>query len=238
MKDLISGEKGMSGCCSGDSGNSCCPPSDGNVSPCCNPGDSPWSKTKLLISVIIIVAAIIVGANSFLSVNQATSYTALPVKSFSSTLMKIPTAKIEDTAKDKSQASLREVSLSQALDSLQALDTLAVDKEVVFLVLPGEALIHAVEIPIQVRTVVNNLWQAGKKVGVFTLKSSSPDYAQLSGRFAVKSFPCVIVMGRQGTASAVSGDVTEARLYNAFVLASTAVPCCPTAQSNPSCCPK
>ena len=50
---------------------------------CCTPGETSWSKGKTLITVIIIIAAIAVGAHSFLSGNSAQSYTTAPAKSFS-----------------------------------------------------------------------------------------------------------------------------------------------------------
>jgi hypothetical protein len=143
----------------------------------------------------------------------------------------------EKGSQGKLQAQQGEISLTGVLDSLQSLDTLAADKDVVFLVLPGEAQVSSVAVPKQLGAVANNLWKNGQRVAVFTLKSSSPDHNQLVRHFSVKAFPSVVILGRQGSASVVGADITEAGLYNAFVLASKTVSCCP-GQSNPSCCPK
>ena len=89
----------------------------------------------------------------------------------------------------------------------------------------------------QIEVVLSNLRSSGQKIGAFTLRANVPDYGYLVRHFAVKSFPCVVVLGRGGTASAVSGDVSEARLYNAFVLALKPASCCPT-PSTAACCPK
>jgi hypothetical protein len=237
MNEVTSDEKGRSCCAIEDSGATCCQPEARKVSSCCNPGQASWKKWKVLVSVIIIMAAIAVGANSFLSANSAQSYTTVPVKSFSAGLTEIPTVTAENSGQDNPQTKKGEISLSQALDSLQSLDTLAADKDVVFLVLPGEAQIHPLAIPKQVGAVANNLWKSGQRVAVFTLKSSSPDHNQLVRHFSIKTFPSVVILSRQGSASAVAGDVTEAGLYNAFVLASKPVSCCPT-QGSASCCPK
>jgi hypothetical protein len=237
MNDLNSDEKGKGCCAPGDAVATCCQPGVNNLSSCCAPGEASWKKGKALVSAIVIVAAIGVGAHSFVKGTSAQSYTTVPVKSFSAGLTEIPNVTAEKNDQDKPQTKQEEISLNQVLDSLQSLDTLAADKDVVFLVLPREALIPTIAIPKQVGTVAGNLWKSGKRVGVFTLKNGSPDHAQLARRFSVKAFPCVIVLGRQGPASAVSGDITEAGLYNAFVLASTPASCCP-AQSNASCCPK
>jgi hypothetical protein len=237
MNEVTSDEKGKSCCAIEDSGATCCQPEAGSVSSCCNPGEASWKKGKTLVSVIIIVAGIGVGANSFLSGNSAQSYTTVPAKSFSAGLTVIPAVTAENSSQGKPQTKQEEISLNQVLDSLQALDTLAADKDVVFLVLPGEAQISSPAVPKQLGTVANNLWKSGRKVGVFTLKNSAPDHNQLASRLSVKTFPCVIVLGRQGQPSAVAGDITEAGLYNAFVLASTPAACCP-GQSSASCCPK
>jgi hypothetical protein len=183
------------------------------------------------------MAALGVGANSFLSGNSAQSYTTVPAKSFSAGLTEIPAVTAENSNQGKPQTKQEEISLNQVLDSLQSLDTLAADKDVVFLVLPGEAQISSLEVPKQVGTVANNLWKSGQRVAVFTLKSSTPDHNRLISQFSVKTFPSVVILGRQGSASAVSGDISEARLYNAFMLASKSVSCCPT-QGSASCCPK
>ena len=237
MNEVTSDEKGKSCCATEDAAATCCQPEAGNVSSCCNPGEASWKKGKTLVSVIIIMAAIGVGANSFLSGNSAQSYTTVPAKSFSAGLTEIPTVTAENSYQGKPQTKPEEISLNRVLDSLQSLDTLAADKDVVFLVLPGEAQISSLAIPKQLGTVANNLWKSGQKVAVFTLKSSSPDHNQLVRHFSVKTFPSVVILGRQGSASAVAGDITEAGLYNAFVLASKPASCCPT-QGSASCCPK
>jgi hypothetical protein len=163
------------------------------------------------------------------------------VQPFSAALGEIPANKsINSSATETKRES---ISLDQTIDSVQSLDTQASDKEVVFLVLPGLAQIFG--LPIPVGTVANNLWNAGQKVAVFTLNSNSPDYNKLVQRFAIKSFPTVVILGRQGSASALTGEITEARLYNAFVLASQPAGCCPgqgnatcCTPGNPACCPK
>lgn len=231
-------DKEEKGCCAADdTAATCCQTEAGKGSSCCNPKDGPWSKTRLLISVIIIAAALGVGVNSFLRGNLAQSYTTVPAKSFSAGLMEAPTATAGTSRQGEPKTTRERISLTQVLDSLQGLDTLASDKDVVFLVLPGEAQVYSSAVPKPVEAVANNLWNSGQKVAVFTLKSSAPDHNRLARHFSVNTFPCVVILGRQGSASAVSGDITQARLYNAFVLASKAALCCPT-QGNASCCPR
>ena len=123
MNELTSDEKGKSCCAIEDSGAACCQPDAGNVSSCCSPECASWKKGKTLVSVIIIMAAIGVGANSFLSGNSAQSYTTVPAKSFSAGLTQIPAVTAENSSQDKPQTKQEEISLNRVLDSLQSLDT-------------------------------------------------------------------------------------------------------------------
>jgi hypothetical protein len=236
MNDLTTAGKGKSCCADGDAAVVCCQPAAGSVSSCCAPGAVPGKKWKILISVVIIVAAIGVGANSVLNGNLAQSYTTVPAKSFSTGLTQVPPQTPEIVSEDKSQTKKEEIALNQVLDSLESLDTLAADKEVVFLVLPGVAQVYSFEVPKALGMVASNLWKSGQKIAVFTLKRGASDYNRIIGQFAVKTFPSILVVGRQGSPSIVSDDISEARLYNAFLLASQSISCCPTGSA--SCCPK
>ncbi len=237
MNDVTSHE-GAKGCCSSeDAGTICCPPADGGVSSCCSPKEVSWNKDKALVSLVIIVAAIAVGAYSFVRGTSAESANTGTATSFSAKLADMPTVAAESRYQGKPQTKQEAIPLDRVVDSLQALDTMAADKDVVFVVLPGVARNPPLTIPPQVGTVATHLWNSGQRVGVFTLKSGAPDHTQLVRHFSINAFPCVVIFGRQGSASAVSGDITEARLFYAFLQASKPVACCP-GQSNAACCPK
>ncbi len=220
-----------------DPWSTCYQSSEGQSSPCCNPKDGSWNKGKMLISAVIIMAAIGVGANSFVRVTSAQSGKASPIRSFSATLGEKPTPPKGDFDKADLRSQGEIISFNRPLDSLQALDALASDRDVAFILLLGDGQDLPPVVSKQIETALNKLWSSGQKIGAFTLKSDVPDYSHVVRHFAVHSFPCVLVLGRQGTASAVSGDISEARLYNAFILASKPASCCPTT-GTASCCPK
>ncbi len=114
MNDLTSDEKGKSCCASEDAAATCCQPAAGNVSSCCTPGEASWKKGKTLVSVIIILAAIGVGANSFFNGNSAQSYTTVPAKSFSAGLTQIPAVTAENSSQGKPQTKQEEISLNRS----------------------------------------------------------------------------------------------------------------------------
>ncbi len=237
MSKEIGDEKEMSSCSSKESPSTCCQPADRNMSSCCSPKDRSWSKGKTLVSCLIIITAIVVGTNSFVRGTSAQSEKMGPAKSFSATLAEKPAVATLNTDKDNPLSKLTDIAAHQILDSLTALDTVAADKDVVFIVLPDKGQNSPQPVLKPVIVVVNNLWNAGQKVGLFTLKGDAADHDHLVRHFDLKTFPCVVILGREGSASAVSGDITEARLFNAFMLASKPASCCPP-QGSASCCPK
>jgi hypothetical protein len=211
MNDGTRYRKEMDDCCGKDPSPTCCRPADANQSSCCPPRDKSWNKGKTLVSAVIIMAAIGVGANSLVRGTSAQSCNAGPANPFSARLTEIPSVAAENSYQGNPQIKPEEISLTAVLDSLRTLETLAADKDVVFIVLPGEAQNPHEEVLNQVGAVAKNLWNSRQKVGVFTLKSSAPDHSELVRHFAVKTLPCVVVLGRQGSATAVAGDITEAR---------------------------
>ena len=138
MNDLTSDEKAKRCCAVEDAGSACCQPAAGNVASGCTPGEVPCKKAKILVGVVIILAAIAVGAYSLVRGASAQSNKIGPAQSFSAGLSEKPAAPIDGADKAKSIPQRQEISLIP-LESLQSLDTLAADKEVVFIVLPGEA---------------------------------------------------------------------------------------------------
>ncbi|MFH0826088.1 MAG: hypothetical protein V2B18_25330 [Pseudomonadota bacterium] len=231
-------DESRKGCCKAEQNDTaCCQSPDGEMSSHRSPGQASWKNGKILVSVIIILAAIGVGAHSFVKATSAKSDNTGSGKSFAAGLSENPNMSPGAGNQDKIGAKPQEIPLHQPLDSLKTLDALAADKDVVFLVLPGEPTPALDAIPKPLSIVSNNLLNSGQRVGLFTLKRNSPDYDRLTRHFAIKTFPFVLVLGRQGSAATLSGDITEAGLYNAFVQASKPVSCCP-APNNASCCPK
>jgi hypothetical protein len=109
------------------------------------------------------------------------------------------------------------------ITALSELNAVAVDTDAVFVFLPGkgDASGKMPVAPIQgaARTIES---RADNKVGVFTLKADSSEYAQLGAQVAV---PGVLAMVKGRGMSAVSGEITEAKLVQAFVSASSAGGC-------------
>lgn len=115
-------------------------------------------------------------------------------------------------------------------------DSRAVDQEAVFVLLTdesGEAAERALQ---QMEHAAGKIIENGTPVGTFKIDSKSDDYALLTSSLSIDSFPSVAVLVKGCGSSVVSGQITEAKLLEAFLAASTPGSCCPA--NSPSCCPR
>jgi hypothetical protein len=122
----------------------------------------------------------------------------------------------------------------QEIGALSELNAVAADMAGVFVFLPGKNE-TAVKMPTaQIRGAARTIEpQVRGKIGIFTLKTNSRDYEQLATQMAV---PGVLAMVKGRGMSAISGDITETKLVQGFVAASSAGGCGPSAGAG--CCPK
>jgi len=75
------------------------------------------------------------------------------------------------------------------------------------------------------RSAAKTIEAQGQKIGLFTLKTGSPDYEKIVAQMPV---PAVLAMVKGGGMIPVSGDITETKLIQGFVAASSAGGCGPS----------
>lgn len=83
MDNVTSHGDGIGGSSSKGAPSTCCQSVDEEVSSCCNPKGGSWSKGKALLAALIILAAIGVGAVSFMRGNATQSVAAAPASFYS-----------------------------------------------------------------------------------------------------------------------------------------------------------
>lgn len=182
----------------------------------CGPGCGchtvgPSSRSRWVVGVIVLVAAGVLVARGMVKNAGASANATTPGYAAVTTTAQTPPPASEAPTAVKEIAALSE------------LNAVSVDTDVVFVFLPGkgDASGKMPVAPIQAaaRTIES---QARSKVGIFALNASAPEYAQLAMQVAV---PGVIAMVKGRGMSAVSGEITEAKLVQAFVGASSAGGC-------------
>lgn len=119
------------------------------------------------------------------------------------------------------------------ISALSELNTVAANTSAVFVFLPDRKGKAGDAAAAQIQSAVRTIEARGSKLGVFTLKPGAGDYQQITAQVAV---PGVLAMVKGRGMKAVSGEITESRLVQAFVGASSGGGCGPSAGSG--CCPR
>ena len=237
-------------CCPSESGSGdCCPPSSGGGS------RKNW---KMLVFILIVIAAGVVLARSVIrksnsaSDQKQQSFAAIQPVSKSATASPLNAiAEAEQTPADSeagaassSVANVQEktdVSANSALtlwgkplDSLASLSKAAAETDAVFILLAAEDQQGIQTITNEIEAAAKKIQSNGIRISAFTLKKGAPNYAQLAKQLSV---PCVIAMVKGGGLSGVSGEITETKLVQAFVMASRPASGCGPSGCGPAGCP-
>lgn len=207
----------------------CCPSTSDGGDCCTLGGGKNW---KAVIFVVVILLAGAVAAHSLVTKsNEKASISPEAAASFNTAgLPDTPELSVEAGAMTEQSSRAVAVSCGVTLDSMQSLGKMAADKNanVAFIFLAGEDEESARTASAQVEATMNMLSSKGKQVAAFTLHKGADGYDQLTKQFKVNSLPCIIVVGRGCGAGAVSGDITETKLIQAYVAATRPISgCCP-----------
>ncbi|MHC4290606.1 MAG: hypothetical protein ACYTEU_00290 [Planctomycetota bacterium] len=227
----------------------------GNTQPCCDggsccPSDSGGSgkSLKMVVFILIVIAAGVVLARSFISKSnpdvtqsqqafasiqtdngpdtyplpKAAGKTELSVESE----IKTETSPVVvDTKKQDASVEAASSLWKADLDSLASLNKEAADVDAVFVLLAAKDQQNDPVVTKEIEAAAQKIMANGTKVSAFRLKESAPEYANLAKQVAV---PSVLTMVKGLGMSAVSKDITEAKLVQAFVTASRPSSCGPS----------
>lgn len=132
-----------------------------------------------------------------------------------------------------SGAAVEETAVGTTIGAFAELNTVAIKTDAVFIYLPGKE-VTAGKAPLKPMKAAARLLEGkGTKCALFTLKPGSADYDKIGKQMSV---PGVVALVKGRGMSAVSGEITEAKLVQGFVAASSAGGCGPGAGAG--CCPK
>ena len=199
---------------------------------CDTPGLS--TKGKVIVCLVVGLAAAAVLARGIIKNTAAEDdgdpqsfATALPV-ALAATPASPATNATEIAAEQKGKSTL----WGDPLDSLATLNTVAAEKNAVFILVPAEDDVEVEKIKKQIEAAATKATARGTTMAAFILDKTAKDYAQITNQ---ASAPCVLTMVKGGGMSVVSNEITEANLLQALVTASRPSGCGPAAGS--SCCP-
>jgi MYXO-CTERM domain-containing protein len=193
----------------------------------CHASGTP-GKMRWVLGAIVLVAAGVMMARAVIKNNGASAET--PVAGFTTMAIKDLTPAPVTNAIPATSDTIA----VKEIGGLSELNAVATDMAGVFVFLPGKSETTAKALTAQIRGAAQTIGPKVRgKVGIFTLKTSSSDYERIAAQM---SLPGVLALVKGRGMSAISGEITETRLVQAYVSASSAGGCGPSAGSG--CCPK
>ena len=190
-------------------------------------------RVRWVIGAVVLAGAWVVAARSVVKAKAVSADKAVSgFASAQATGQTYASAGDISSAKNDAPATMDTIA-GREIGALSELNTVAADTNAVFIFLPDKKEKAGNAPAAQIRSAVRTLETRGGKLGVFTLKPGARDYEQITAQVAV---PAVLAMVKGRGMSAVSGEITETKLVQAFVGASNARGCGPAAGSG--CCPK
>lgn len=212
-----------------------CDQSTSHGQSCCSSGSHGIpQKWRAIIFFVVLAAAGIVLANSLMRKSKSTveqSRHSFPEIAASETTSKPPAATSEGTG-DQGEPAL----WGPELNSLAALDEVATDVDAVFVLIGGRDQQDAGAIIGEIEAATGKIRSRGNRASAFKLKDGTAEYESLAEQFSV---PTVLAMIKGLGYSAVSEEITETNLLEAFVRASRAPSaCCPPGTDPSQCGPR
>ncbi|MFH1615366.1 MAG: hypothetical protein ABIG61_09830 [Planctomycetota bacterium] len=202
---------------------------------CGKPLGSNKLKAVICLTVLLAIGGIFVYKAKTIKqttpVNTATAFVNAPV------VNEVNEQKPAVLTVDKQEPVAKPVEdnkkVGEYLDSLTTLNKVAIDKDAVFIFVPAKGTqIVDKQTTDAIASAKQRIESNGTKLGLYTLESSSPEYANLAAQLTI---PGMLVMSKGRGMGAVSGEITETKLLQAYVASSQAGGCCPSGSGSAGC---
>lgn len=145
-----------------------------------------------------------------------------------------PAAPTVDEKEPAVKATEKTGTVGKGLDSLASLNEVAANQDAVFVFIPAAGPYASDEKMTEAIAAAQRRIEAtGAKIGVYTLQSGSPEYANIAAQVQT---PGMLVMSKGRGMGAVSGGITETKILQAYV-ASSRVSSCGPSGCGPAGCP-
>jgi hypothetical protein len=116
--------------------------------------------------------------------------------------------------------------VGEFLDSLASLNKVAVNQDAVFVFIPakGNDTVNK-QTTDAIASAEKRIKSTGVSLGLYTLQSGSPEYTNIAAQL---SLPGMLVLSKGRGMGAVSGEITETKLLQAYIASSRAGGCGPS----------
>jgi len=181
----------------------------------------PLGRKRLILGTIVLLAAVALVARAVIKTNGAPSQP--DAAAFASpTVAQTPAVESVSGTLPVEAAKPPEPLVGKEIGTLAELNTVAAASDAVFVYVPGKNGSSSNPPATAMQSAAKRIGSQGVKIGFFTLKAATRDYDLLTAQMSV---PGVLVAFKGRGMSAASGDITETKLIQAFVAASSAGGC-------------
>jgi len=108
------------------------------------------------------------------------------------------------------------------------------DHDFIFVILPGSDIDSTETLSKRVSDASAKIEARGTRVETITLSDSDPEFSITTERLAIAQLPAVLAVAASGNGAIMTGDITEGKLLQAYLVVSQPV-CAPGGSSG--CCP-
>ena len=115
----------------------------------------------------------------------------------------------------------------------QKLNPIFTDHNLIFVILPGDDSNSNTTLANRISDATAKIEARHTSVGTFTLSASDPEFSITTERLAITQLPAVLAIAISGNGAIITGDITEAKLLQTYVVVSQPI-CAPGSSSG--CC--
>jgi hypothetical protein len=196
----------------------------------CGPGcdcGKPSGNKKAKVAICLIVLLAVCGILVYKATGAKQKAPAITETAFTAPI--VNQANVQEPAinlvEDKK-------TVGEFIDSLASLNKVAINQDAVFVFIPikGNDTVNK-GITDAIASAKQKIESSGASLGLYTLQSSSPEYANIAAQLPP---PGMLVMSKGKGMGAVSGEITETKLLQAYVASSRAGGCGPSSSCGPS----
>ena len=201
-------------CCSQ---KDCCPSPPDNTTQ-----QSPNRKQWWKIAVFALGMLMVVGATAYSLIIRHTSASSVPLDN--SGVPQIASSTCSNAASTLGIGDLAWV---------QELNAISTDHDLIFVILPGSDGDLTKIVADRISDAAVQIEARHTSVGTFTLSASDPEFSITAERLAIAELPAVLALCTTGNGAIITGDITEGKLLQTYVVVTQPV-CVPGGSSG--CC--
>ena len=181
-------------------------------------------KTRWVIGAIVLAAAGVMVVRAMIKTNGSSTQASATAFAAPVALETMP-GQTGPATNSGALAQAAETSVGTTIGAFAELNAVAANTDAIFIFLPGKEGVSGNRLSTPMQGAARMIEsKTGLKCGLFTLRAGSRDYDQIAAQMSV---PGVLALVKGRGMSAVSGDITESKLLQGFVAASSAGGCGP-----------